>query len=266
MKRAYREAVPDVDTRQLPRYEPGELDLPPGIHGQDEILRRDTYWGEHSHPVHELIWSHRGASVIGVGRRLWTLTPAMGLWLPAGTVHTARARAGTHYRAVYLSPRSSPPMADRPVAVSMSPLLRLLLEHVSSDDLTGGARARAEAVVFDLLRPAERELSLPLPRNSLTAPIAEAILENPADSRSLAVWAATAGVNPRTVTRAFQRETGLTFGRWVAMARAHRAISLLATGAPVEEIARQVGYTSVSAFGTGFRRATGRTPGAFRSY
>jgi AraC-like DNA-binding protein len=78
-------------------------------------------------------------------------------------------------------------------------------------------------------------------------------------------WAARLGVSTRTLGRAFHAETGLGFARWVATARAQRAVVLIAQGEDLEDIASAVGFRSVSAFGTAFRRVTGMTPGAFRS-
>jgi AraC-like DNA-binding protein len=49
------------------------------------------------------------------------------------------------------------------------------------------------------------------------------------------------------------------------MARAQRAVVLIAQGEDLEDVASAVGFRSVSAFGTAFRRVTGMTPGAFRS-
>src|SRR5690606_29219030 len=105
----------------------GAVEVPFVIAGVSERLERRTHWVEHSHPTHELLWNEHGASTATVGRRTWTITPTCGLWMPAGVVHAGAAQAGTWYRATEFSTRSVPSIADAPVTVEITPLLRLLL-------------------------------------------------------------------------------------------------------------------------------------------
>ncbi|MGE8488865.1 MAG: helix-turn-helix domain-containing protein, partial [Paraburkholderia nemoris] len=76
-------------------------------------------------------------------------------------------------------------------------------------------------------------------------------------------WAAWAGVAPRTLSRRFVAETGLTFAQWRQQARLLRALELVADGLPVTTIALELGYDNVSAFIDMFRRVMGTTPGRY---
>ncbi|WP_456598641.1 helix-turn-helix domain-containing protein [Blastococcus sp. SYSU DS0616] len=254
-----------VERISLPVYEAGSIDVPFVALGWSAALSTDTWWEEHSHPTHELLWNSRGASSVTVDSRLWTITPAHGLWLPAGIRHTGWAPAGTWMRAVHFCVDDAPRLADQPVAVEITPLLRLLLDRLDAPDLDAGSRATTEAMVLDVLRPAPRELLLRVPSSRLLAPIVDTLRTDPADDTTLAGWAARLGVSTRTITRAFRSETGLGFGQWVAAARAQHAITMLAHGAEIEQIAGRVGFRSVSAFGAAFRRITGMSPGRFRA-
>ncbi|WP_236743343.1 MULTISPECIES: helix-turn-helix domain-containing protein [Nocardiopsis] len=254
-----------VDSRRLPLYAAGEIDVPFVVRGSAEIIPRDTFWEEHSHPTHELLWNQRGASSATIGARVWTITPAVGLWLPAGTRHSGWTPAGTWHRAAQFGVHAVPPISDGPVAMEVTPLLRLLLDRLDADDLTRDARSRTEAMVLDLLTPARHELILRIPESPLLAPIAAAVREDPADATTLAVWAARLGVSTRTITRAFRSETGLGFSQWLATARMQHAVAMLAREEEIDEVAACVGYHSASAFGAAFRRITGLSPGRFRS-
>ncbi len=255
-----------VDSRRLPRYAAGEIDVPFVVHGTDEVISRDTYWEEHSHPTHELLWNQRGASTATVGARVWTITPSLGLWIPAGTPHSGWTSAGTWHHAAQFGIHAAPAISDAPVAVEVTPLLRLLLERLNTEGLTADSRARTEAVVLDLMAPAPVELLLKIPDAPLLAPIVDAVRADPADGTTLAAWASRLGVSSRTVTRAFRAQTGLGFSQWLATARVQHAITLLAGGEEIEEVAERVGYHSASAFGTVFRRVTGMSPGRFRAH
>jgi AraC-like DNA-binding protein len=81
----------------------------------------------------------------------------------------------------------------------------------------------------------------------------------------LEAWAAECGASPRTLTRLFRRETGMSFGRWRQMLRLSEAAALLSQGVPAARAAVLVGYASVPAFGSAFRAAFGQTPGGAAS-
>ncbi|WP_258068080.1 AraC family transcriptional regulator [Pseudoclavibacter sp. RFBB5] len=256
--------VPDVDRRSLPVFEAGSIDVPYVIDGMDEAISRNTFWEEHSHPTHELIWNTRGASSLTVGSRTWTITPTVGLWIPAGVRHTAWTPAGTWYRTAMFSVQSTAPIADGPVAVDVTDLLRLLLDRLAEPSLEGSSRATTEAMVLDVLAPSPHELLLRIPDSELLAPIVEAVRADVRDAGTLEAWSARLGVSSRTITRQFRAETGLGFSSWVAAFRIQRAIVLLAGGDSIDEVAMTVGFRSASSFGTAFRRVTGTSPGQFR--
>lgn len=234
------------------------------IAGMDELVSRTTTWGAHSHPTHELLWNERGASSATVGSRTWTITPTIGLWMPAGVLHSAIAPAGTWYRAAQFGIATAPALSESPVAVEVTPLLRQLLDRLVDESLGSYSRSLTENMVIDVLAPTANELLVHVPDSPLLAPIVDAFGEDPRDSRTLSDWASTLGVSPRTITRAFRSDTGLSFGRWVAAVRAQRAVMLLSYGLDLDEVAERVGYSSTSAFGAAFRRVTGATPGTFR--
>ena len=66
------------------------------------------------------------------------------------------------------------------------------------------------------------------------------------------------------MARLFQSETGLSFGAWRQQARLLEAMGRLGSGAPVTQVALDLGYDSVSAFSAMFRRAAGASPSAYR--
>ncbi|MCU1404366.1 MAG: transcriptional regulator, AraC family [Glaciihabitans sp.] len=254
-----------ADTRSLPLYEAGSVDVDYAITSTHEHIVRDTHWEEHSHPTHELLWNERGASSTTVGSRVWTVTPSVGLWIPAGVAHSGWTPAGTAFRAEQFSVHTVPSISAEPVAVDVTPLLQLLLERLNSGGLTAASRATTEAMVLDVLAPAPHHLLLSEPESALLAPIVETARRDPADSTSLEDWARRLGVSTRTITRIFRAETGLNFSQWIASSRAQHAIVLLAGGDGIDDVALQVGYRSASAFGTAFRRVTGMSPGRFRA-
>ena len=106
-------------------------------------------------------------------------------------------------------------------------------------------------------------LYLPQPTDERLQRICSGIAERPDDVSTLADWAATLGIDVKTIQRLFARETGMTFGQWRQQARLLRALERLAVGDKVVDVALALGYDSPSAFATMFKRQFGETPSAF---
>ena len=243
----------------------GVIEFPYVVGGTFPSPSTDVTWSEHAHATHQLIWNEYGASTATVAPRTWTITPTIGLWIPGGTLHSGWTPASTRQRSAQFDPASFPSISAGPSTVQISPLLGLLLDRLSLGELDDESRATTEAMVLDVIRPAPRELLLRVPESATVAPIVAAIRTNPADPTTLAQWADRLGISTRTITRIFIAETGLGFARWVTIARAQHAITLLAQGESLDEIAERTGFSSASAFGAAFRRSTGMTPGQFRA-
>ncbi|MFJ2178406.1 helix-turn-helix domain-containing protein [Streptomyces sp. NPDC087851] len=227
------------------------------------VPRVPTEWAPHAHPLHELVWVRGGTLTSRVEDRIFTVSEGHGLWMPAGVVHEGRSTAGAEFHDAFFAPDRTPFTFEGPMAVAMTPVLESLLTHLSRTNLDAGARARAESVVFDVLQPLEHQFALHLPGDARIDAIAEALLDDPADCRSLDEWARALGVSDRTITRAFRHATGLSFAQWRQVLRVHRALTLLSEGLDVQTVSETLGYAQPSTFIAAFRRVTGTTPGAF---
>jgi transcriptional regulator GlxA family with amidase domain len=78
--------------------------------------------------------------------------------------------------------------------------------------------------------------------------------------------AGRAFMSPRSFSRHFVEETGLSPIRWVVHQRVQAARAVLASsGVSIEEVAMACGFGSSSSFRQHFRRVTGTTPMAYRT-
>lgn len=256
------------------RRDPGTVvlageDLPQGateasvIVAQAHAPSMPLEWEPHSHTMHELVWVRGGTLVSRVQDRIFTLSPGQGLWMPAGLSHAGRLTAGVSFYCAYFAPEHTPVAFEAPTAIEMTPVLESLLTHLTRTDLDAEARARAEAVVFDVLQPSQHQPALQLPGDPRIDAIAAALLEDPGDERSLEDWAHQLGTSDRTITRAFRQATGLSFAQWRQALRVHEALALLSEGTEVGAVAQILGYAQASTFIAAFRRVMGTTPGAY---
>jgi AraC-like DNA-binding protein len=214
----------------------------------------------HVHPVAQLAWAHTGVLTVDTAEGTWVLPPSRALWIPARVPHALGSSGVATSRSLYL------PKARwrAPTVVAVSPLLAQLIVYLAEAELTQPARRRAEAVLLDLLEPLHATtIAVPMPEDDRARRVAEELRRGPADARPLAAWGREAGASARTLARIWVAETGMTFGRWRAQLRLEAALTLLAKGMPVTNVAHRVGYDSASAFVAAFRRALGVTPASY---
>lgn len=223
-----------------------------------------TRFDWHVHAEHQLAWSPEGVLVVLTQDASFVLPPSRALWIPAGTLHETGASGAAVLRSVYLRTRSCPIEWPTPAPVGVSPLLGELIHHLDDEALPEAERARVEAVLFDLLTPLRSEtIDVRLPGDARARDVADALLADPSDGRTLQQWGRAVGASSRTLARAFRTDTGLSFGRWRTLIRLQASLPHLAKEMPVSAVAPLVGYRTTSAYVAAFRAQTGVTPGRY---
>lgn len=221
----------------------------------------------HRHRRAQLLFAAAGVMRVRTAEGVWVVPPQRAVWIPTGVEHEIGYAGTLRMRTLYIDPAAAPGLPDRCQVVDMPPLLReLVLKAIALPALydEAGAEGRLMQVILDQVETLEiAPLHLPLPRHPRLAPILDALLLHPEDSRDLDTWGRQLGSSGRTLARLFQRETGMSFRTWRQQARLLAALSGLAAGEPVSTVALDLGYDSLSAFIAMFRRATGTTPGRY---
>ncbi|HSS29791.1 MAG TPA: AraC family transcriptional regulator, partial [Nitrospiraceae bacterium] len=98
-------------------------------------------------------------------------------------------------------------------------------------------------------------LQLPHLADPRAARVAEILMTDPGDVRTLAQLSRIAGASKRSIERLFRQEIGMTFGKWRQQLRLMQGMRLLAEGAKVTHAALESGYSTPSAFISMFRKA-----------
>jgi len=106
---------------------------------------------------------------------------------------------------------------------------------------------------------------VPFPTTPMIARKCHAFLESPAPHDTIEQWSDQLGMGRRAFTRAFRRETGMSFGEWRQQACLLVALPRLAAGQPVTSVALDLGYESPAAFSTMFKRLLGMAPSQYRN-
>ena len=222
---------------------------------------------EHSHPRGQLVALTQGLLIVEVGSERWMHPSQSCAWTPPNCKHAARSVGGAAGLMVDLSPEICRGLPKTPCMFNSSELLFAIVHRMVGWDLhqpLTTAQKRLITTLRDEIRqPDPQPLRLTIPTEERLARVADALMDDVADDRTLDAWARVAGMSRRTFMRAFSAEAGMSFGRWRQQARLFAALEMLAQKNSVTEVAIAVGYDSVSAFIEMFRTMLGTTPQAY---
>lgn len=217
----------------------------------------------HRHRKGQLIIALHGAVTCTADGQIWIVPPGCGVWIPGGVPHSARATENARLNYLFVEPGTAQ-LPQVCCTLALSPMIREMVDRLArerADYPAEGHAARLARVVLDELAEMPRErFNLPVSSHPKVRAIADALTAQPSDRSTLSQWAKRVAMSERSLARLMIRETGLTFGRWRQQLHLVVALRELAGGAPVQTVAAELGYESVNAFITMFKKALGSTP------
>ncbi|SBS31115.1 HTH-type transcriptional repressor of iron proteins A [Marinomonas aquimarina] len=220
----------------------------------------ETPW--HVHQKGQLILTLSGSVTSYVEQSMWLVPPLCAVWVPGEVVHRNTFDAYSDVCMVFIDGEHAS-LPDAVCTLSISPLVRELIVHIAQLPSEAGspARGRLQQVLIDLLEQAPREaFDFPLPEEPRLNDLARRLLAAPHDRRTLSDWAQGYNMSERTLARLIKQKIHLTFGQWRGQLHIVLALEGLAQHRPIQRIAEDLGYESVSAFITFFKKQLGCTP------
>ncbi|AUI88641.1 AraC family transcriptional regulator [Vibrio azureus] len=231
-----------------------------------EISQHDS--GLHKHKKDQLISSKSGCMTITLDNIKYVLPPMRAAWVPSGIEHNAQSTNMTHYRSMYFHSSLEPQLPRQIKIFDVTPLMQVLIERMSFWPFNKPDEEQINTVnlfIEELNASEEVYLKLPLPKdprlNKWLSKIDTADFLVP----SLAKLSQKVGASEKTITRIFNRETGMPYQSWRQQWRLLGAIELLSNGMRITDVADRLEFSSDSAFIAFFRQKTGQTPMNFMS-
>lgn len=231
----------------------------------------DNQRGQHCHSVHEAILVRAGRYQARVGAHEWGVQPGQIVYYPAGVVHEPRYSADGQLQLWYCSWSDSDPSGRSTAAVLDDQPGRLSTLWAWMWSLQPGATTadrRELARVFALWHiELQRQLGqLDATPATRIDHIRTYLAQNLHRNLDLAEVARTVPCSTEHLIRTFKRATGQTPYQYLQQRRIDQARQLLiATDLSLAAVAERVGYQSVSRLHAVMKRATGRTPGQWRT-
>ena len=223
----------------------------------------------HRHRRGQLLYAAKGVVVVSTPDGTWVAPPERAVWTPPTVLHSVRMVGSVSTRGVLIERDGCPGFGDASRVIEVSPLLRSLL--LEATDLPREYdRDGRDGLVIDLLlaelqRAPAVPLAAPFPQSPALAAKCRAFLESPTPHDTIDSWSAELGMGRRAFTRAFRRETGMSFAQWRQQACVLVALPRLAAGDQVTAIALDLGYDSPAAFATMFKRLLGVAPSRYQA-
>ncbi|MBB6250222.1 AraC family transcriptional regulator [Nitrospirillum iridis] len=253
-------------------------DWPAGLINPDEVPRPIAAFGviglttgielaPHRHRKAQLLMALRGILTCEAENGLWMVPPNCALWIPGGTLHAIQVSGTIEGYNAFIDPAETAAMPAHCCTVAVTPLLVALLVRASALPQLypeAGAEARLVTVLLDEIAAApEERLHLPMPKDDRLRRLAALMMAAPGERGTLEQWARRTGLSGRTLARLLARETGMSFGQWRQRLTIMLALQRMAEGAPVQQVALDLGYESASSFVTMFRKVLGAPPAQY---
>lgn len=218
----------------------------------------------HSHKQAQLLYAVSGVISLTTDSGTWVVPPSRAVWLPPHLEHVTASHTSVQFRSLLIDVEGKDTLPKECMVVEVTPLLRELILRlaglVDKPDHKKVAEAVIPLLLLELTFLPAQPLKLPLPKHPVLSAFCEIVLGDLASTTSIEEAAKGLHMSRATLMRLFQRETGLSFGRWRQQARMLKALTLLAEGRSVLNVALDCGYESSSAFSAMFRRSLGRPP------
>ncbi len=233
---------------------------------QPVILQRESYHAEtpwHQHKKGQLLLALKGTVTSYVEQGMWLIPPQCAVWIPSQHVHRNVYGPDSDVCMVFVDVVATR-LPERVCTLTVTPLMRELMLHIADQPLRhepGSATEKMVHVLMDLLEQAPHEsFDFPIPEEARLRDLAQRLMSQPDDRRTLAEWAKDYAMSERTLARLIRQQVALTFGQWRARLHIVLALEKLAQDRPVQRISEELGYESVGAFITFFKKHFGCTP------
>lgn len=246
-------------------YDPDVIDLP-AVALNVDVAANESEMPTHQHRKGQLVLALRGGVTCEVSDALWMVPPQCGVWIPGGMQHSNRATPNARICFLFVEPGAIK-LPNTCCTLSVSPLVREMILYLASVDPQSGYNSHTRRLVRVLLdelarMPVER-LHWAISSDPKIRRIAQALVRDPADRSNLAQWADRVAMSERSLARLIVKETGLSFGRWRQQLHLIVALRELAAGMSVQQVSAELGYESVTAFITMFKKSLGRPPAQY---
>lgn len=222
---------------------------------------------DHQHRRSQFMQALSGVLLVVTPYGRWIVPPGHAMWVPGGVEHSVQMLGDVTMRSVYVEPASAPGLPETLTVFGVTALMEhLLLEALKLRDdrqVEGRDGYLVGLLLHEIANLPVRPLDLPMPADRRLLALCLEFVAQPSSRLVIDAWAKRAGMSRRNFTRSFLREIGVSLSAWRQQAILFAALPRLADGEAITSVALDLGYDSVPAFTTMFKRMLGASPRAY---
>ncbi|MBV8327729.1 AraC family transcriptional regulator [Chryseobacterium sp.] len=229
----------------------------------------------HKHTKGQLSYVEGGIAYITIDNRTYVVPARHFFWIPQGMEHILEiGHSATVLRSLYFYAHDdvSDPFYSR---LGIYPASELLIQMIKYTEIWDEKHVTAQDENFEFLIALKKILPkthqqplpiiLPATHNKQMLRIVSYLEWNIGEKHTLANVSARFGLSERTLSRLFKADMDISFLQYLKTLRIIKAIELLLnTDKSINEIADDVGYSSISAFSDTFSEFTQSRPSDLR--
>jgi len=222
----------------------------------------------HTHPKGQLILALHGYVTCEVSAKMWMVPTHSAIWIPANKVHSNRASDNAQLCHLFID-NTMFKMPLNTCTLAITPLVKeLMCELAGRDqhyDLSSNTARLAQVLLDQLIEMPIQHLDVALSKHVVIQAMSQQLISQPSDRKTLPQWAEQFALTERTLARLIKKETGMTFGKWRTQIHIITSLQALSDKHSVQHVSELLGYESVSAFITMFKKVMKKTPMKYMS-
>jgi len=213
----------------------------------------------HFHDCDQLAHASSGVMRIETEGSQWLVPPGRALWVPGREGHRIVCSGQVEMRTLYFRLRYVRRQRSFSV-VNVSALLRELLEELCRPLATRKRNLLVNLVRIEVEDSSSLPLNLPQPRDPRLLALCRSLTSGCETEIDQLEAARMLCMSPRSFTRQFIAEVGMSYRAWKLQVRLLNAIDHFWQGNSLGAAARLAGYASQSAFSAAFKVSFGLRP------
>ncbi len=218
----------------------------------------------HAHPRAQIISCNSGVMEVVTKRNIWIVNSLQSVWIASNEEHQVYFPNNVRVITAFIDKSKLKHLPKNSFAFNNSAFLNSLLEKIISfsnpNKFTQQQKRVLEVFLDEISTLKPSTTFLPTSQDKRIKIVVDSLMNNMSSKHTIDYYANKSSVSPRTLSRLFNKELGMSFGDWKMRLKLMEAVKQLGEKKTVKEIAFGLGYENVSSFTAAFKKHFGKTP------
>ncbi|RIH63655.1 AraC family transcriptional regulator [Mariniphaga sediminis] len=218
----------------------------------------------HAHPRAQIILCNSGIMKVETENNIWIVNPSQSVWIASNEKHQVYFPNNVEVISAFIDKSKLNKLPKNSFAFDTSGFIKSLLTKIISfsnpDRLTSPQERIFEVLLDELSGIKPCSTFLPTSHNERIKRVTDALMNDYSSKHTIEYYAEKSCVSPRTLSRLFVKELGMSFGDWKMRLKLIEAIKQLGEKRMIKDVAYDLGYENASSFIAIFKKHFGKTP------